>query len=118
MTRQNFLSEKQKQNCKKALDQMPDEFSSRTFNKAARLIGEPDAWTNADQSWYFLKFNCTIIKGTKSWRKNSASNLFNNIIKENKNDIINYNIDDAIKFLLNTGKYKIYVKTEEFKEII
>lgn len=113
-----FLSEKEQQICDKAFSKMNDQFSSRQFGKALRHYGLTTEFILCDKAYTYLKMNARIIKGTKSYIKNVAKNIFTDIQNNNENDIVSNDIDQAIKLLINTGKYKIYIKTEEFKEII
>jgi hypothetical protein len=121
MNRQNFLSENEKQICDNAFEKMQDQFSSREFNKALVFFGIKDIsdFVNQNKSFYYLKMNCRILKGRRTWIKKNAKSFWDDMREQNKEQpkIIDA-INDALKLLIGTGKYKIYVKTEEYKEII
>lgn len=121
MNRQNFLSENEKQICENAFAKMQDQFSSREFNKALVFFGITNIsdFVKQDKSFYYLKMNCRILKGRRSWIKKNAKSFWDDMKEKNKQEPTLVDaINEAIKTLLNTGKYKIYIKTEEFKEII
>jgi hypothetical protein len=120
MNNQN-LSEKEKQICDNAFLKMQDQFSSREFNKALIFFGIQNIsqFVNENKSYYYLKMNCRLLQGRRTWLKNNAKSFWDDIKQENKEEpkIIDA-INDALKILIGTGKYKIFVKTEEYKEII
>ena len=119
MKKHIFLSENEKQICNEAFKKMGDQFSSREFGKAIRFLGLTDEFIENDKAYYFLKMNCRIIKGTRTWIKETAKSFWDDLREKNEKEptIINA-IDEALKLLIGTGKYKIYIKTEEYKEII
>jgi hypothetical protein len=121
MNRQNFLSENEKQICDNALAKMKDQFSSREFNKALNFFGIIDIsdFVKQDKSIYYLKMHCRILKGRRTWIKKNAKNFWDELREETKQEpTVVDAINEAIKLLINTGQYKIFIKTEEFKEII
>ena len=118
MTNQNFLTKEQIEICNKAFQKMPDEFSSREFGKLIRLYGLDDRFVDSNKMLYYLKGYSRLIKGRRTWIKNDAKNFIDDIIDKNK-PVINEQdaINEAIKLLVSTGKYKIFEKIEEFKPI-
>jgi hypothetical protein len=193
MSKTKFLSQEQKEVCKKTLELMPFKFSTAGFIKGVQMLGTSDLWINKYQCRYFLLFYAKRIEGSKSWTKNikeqntiiptTSSNSLNFHFEEvkeektiidkldietkdclecgnqfeiikfspghekkycsikcrtkagnkrkiekikldainieiNKEKIIHDDINQAIKTLVDTGMYKIYLKTEEFKQII
>jgi hypothetical protein len=196
MTKTKFLSEEQKEVCKKTLELMPLKFSTNGFIKAVQMLSSSDLWINKYQSCYFLSFYALRVENSKSWIKKNqqqnlilpttSSNQFNDLFNfnvesqdkktilndidiknqnclecgnefeldkfsrgqekkycstlcrsrsawkrrvekykldqidkiKNKKEVILDDINQAIKTLVDTGMYKIYIKSEEFKEII
>ena len=102
--------------CDKAFQKMNDQFSSRQFNKALRFFGLSDSFIDQDKAYYYLKMNCRIVKGKRTWIKNDSKSFFDDIIEKNLIPIENQ-INDAIELLKSTGKYKIYFKEEKLVPI-
>ena len=121
MNRQNFLSENEKQICDNDFAKMKDQFSSREFNKALNFFGITNIsdFVKQDKSIYYLKMHCRILKGRRTWIKKNAKSFWDDMREKNNLEpkIIDA-INEAVKLLIGTGNYKIFIKTEEFKEII
>jgi len=65
------------------------------------------------------KYCSTLCRSRSAWKRRVEKYKLDQIDKiKNKKEVILNDVNQAIKTLVDTGMYKIYLKTEEFKEIV
>ena len=111
------LTNDEMQICNEAFKKMPDQFSSRQFNKVLLFLGLDEDFIEKDKSYYYLQMNSRIIKGTRTWIKNDAKGFFDYFNDDAPVDHQQKEIEKAIELLKKTGKYKIFVQYTELKPI-
>lgn len=111
----------------KAFQQMPSVFISHQFNNKCREYGLEQNFIENDNTTKFLKSECNKLS-RYGWQKNNFKTEFNNLELEifSKTKVINdsnfnlteeIKIENAIKLLKGTGKYKISIVREQWIEI-
>lgn len=103
---------------KKTIDQMPDKFTSREFNRQVIQNGYPKEILRKKGLGNFIQYYAkNDFPHSKRWTKRSAcDNFFDNAMEtENDNDP-KHNIDEMIEILKNQG-FKIYKPQTTYEEI-